>query len=146
MFWHRVSDTPCQFGAPFGRLAAIDAKPPFSHHSKRSGGYSCYPLGGIGHHSALFDETLRRLWQDPPPYMAKLSALLDKTLRRTCIKVRRRVAWSTAESRLKYGGALELSGRRVVQRWSGGLSDLMRRPPTPPPPLSISVDRPRHFG
>ena len=58
--------------------------------------------------------SLRPARRNPPPYMAGLSALLDETLRLTCIKVRRRVIRSTAESCLKYGGESERGGRRGV--------------------------------
>ena len=88
-------------------------------------------------------DTLRPARRNPPPYMAGLSALLDETLRPTCIKVRRRVIGSKAESCLKYGGEAERSGRRVVRTWSESLAGLMRRYPTP---LAISVNRPGDFG
>ena len=99
------------------------------------------------HHSALFDETLRRSWRDSPPYMARLSALLDTTLRLTCIKVRRRVVESTAESCLEYGGELERRGRRVVQTSIYRSHDLLRATSRPPwrfrwTDRTTSVDRP----
>ena len=75
--------------------------------------------------------SLRPVRQNPPPYMSGLSALLDENLRLTCIKVRRRVIRSTAESCLKYGGESERSGRRTVRTRSERLSGLMRRYPTP---------------
>ena len=70
--------------------------------------------------------------------MTGLSALLDETLRLTCVKVRRRVVRSTAESCLKYGGESERGGRRVVRTRSERLSGLMRRYPTP---LAFSICR-----
>ena len=53
---------------------------------------------------------LRPARRDSPPCSLRLSALLDETLRPTCIRVRRRVVWSTAESCVEYGG--ELCGAR----------------------------------
>ena len=76
----------------FGRARQLTQNRRFPIIPSVQGGDSCYPLGDIGHHSALFDETLCRSWRESPPYMARLSALLDTTLRLTCIKVRRRVA------------------------------------------------------
>ena len=58
-------------------------------------------------------DSLRPARRNPPPYMAGLSALLDETLRLTCVKVRRRVAWSAAESRKGVVGELFGRGRRV---------------------------------
>ena len=132
MFWHCVSDTACQFG----RLRPLTQNRRFAIIPTVRGDGSRYPIGDIGHHSALFDETLRRSWREPPPYMAKLSALLDTTLRLTCIKVRRRVVESTAESCLMYGGALERRGRRVVQTSIYRSHDLPR----------VGTRPPWHFG
>ena len=87
--------------------------------------------------------SLRPARRNPPPYMVRLSALLDETLRLTCVKVRRRVVRSTAESCLEYGGESERDGRRVVRTRSESLAGLMRRYPTP---LAISVDRLGLFG
>ena len=117
-----VSDT----SRLFGRLRRLTQNRGFPIIPSVQGGCSRYPLGDICHHSALFDENLRRPWREPPPYMAKLSALLDTTLRPTCIKVRRRVVKSTAESCLMYGGALERRGRRVVQTSIYRSHDLLR--------------------
>ena len=110
--WHCVSDTACQFG----RLRPLTQNRRFAIIPTVRGDGSRYPIGDIGHHSALFDETLRRSWRKPPPYMARTSALLDTTLRPTCIKVRRRVVKSTAESCLMYGGEAvgELFKRRYI--------------------------------
>ena len=110
----------------FGRLRRLTQNRGFPIIPSVQGGCSRYPLGDIWHHSALFDENLRRSWREPPLYMAKLSALLDTTLRPTCIKVRRRVVKSTAESCLMYGGALERRGRRVVQTSIYRSHDLLR--------------------
>ena len=93
--------------------------------------------------SSTGGSSLRPARRNPPPYMARLSALLDETLRPTCIKVRRRVVRSKAESCLGYGGESGRGGRRTVRTRSECLSDLMRGHPTP---LAISVDRLGRLG
>ena len=93
--------------------------------------------------SSTGGSSLRPARRNPPPYMAGLSALLDENLRLTCIKVRRRVIRSKAESCLGYGGESERGGRRTVRTRSESLAGLMRRYPTP---LAISVDRLGRLG
>ena len=142
-FWHCVSDIVCQFE----RARQLTQNRRFPSFQAFKGAIRAIPLGDIGHHSALFDETLRRSWREPPPYMAKLSALLDTTLCPTCIKVRRRVVESTAESCLMYGGALERRGRRVVRTSICRSHDLLRATSRPPwrcrwTDRTASVDRP----
>ena len=120
--------------------ANIDAKPPNSHRSKRSRGrFVLSPLATLDitppcsmRHSAVHGENLRPIWRDSPPCLTRLSALLDTTLRLTCIKVRRRVVESKAESCLMYGGALEGRGRRVVQTSIYRSHDLLRATSRPP--------------
>ena len=89
------------------------------------------------------------------PRVTTLSALLAETLRLTCIKVRRRVARSTAESCLKHGGESERGGRRTVRTRSEGLSDLTKGVPSfvsrpsagkHTTPLAISVCRLARLG
>ena len=157
-----MSDTECQFGQP----RQLTQNRRFPIIPSVQGAIRAIHLGDIGYHSVLFDETLRRSWRKPPPYMARTSALLDTTLRLTCIKVRRRVVESTAESCLMYGGALERRGRRVVQTSIYRYRDILRAITRPPwrfrwtdrttsvdrlgvsrsTDLAISVDRTCHLG
>ena len=93
--------------------------------------------------SSTGGSSLRPARRNPPPYMAGLSVLIDENLRLTCIKVKRRVIRSKAESCLGYGGESERGGRRTVRTGSESLAGLMRRYPTP---LAISVDRLGRLG
>ena len=93
--------------------------------------------------SSTGGSSLRLVRRNHPPYMAGLSALLDETLRLTCVKVRRRVIGSKAESCLGYGGESGRGGRRSVRTGSESLAGLMRRYPTP---LAISVNRLGRLG
>ena len=82
----------------FGRLRRLTQNRGFPIIPSVQGGCSRYPLGDIWHHSALFDENLRRSWREPPLYMAKLSALLASKYGGELLDVRRSVGKARSES------------------------------------------------